>query len=222
MGRMETAAKKRNGWASSVFASMVVLVSALVFGSTARASSIDVASLKTRAEVSGPFSAKSVEHLDASRVNATRYYDQYGEAVLECTVAPVSTASRFSKTTTPWQRTVHQRSDIDWELVRPDGLTNLQAARRGYTPKRVNPETGKWDDITLHHLNDDPRGGVVEVWRSTHGRFHKTMSREPNPWRTERPDWAIAWDNEQSAYWRWRTGAYTPAPTLKLRLPGDQ
>ncbi len=131
-------------------------------------------------------------------------------------------ASRFSATTTPWQRIVHQRSDIDWELVRPNGLTNSQAARRGYTPMRLNPVTGKWDDITLHHLNDDPRGGVVEVWRSTHGRFHKTMSRQPNPWRTERPDWANSWNNEQSAYWRWRTGVYSPQPTTKLRLPGDQ
>jgi hypothetical protein len=135
--------------------------------------------------------------------------------------SPNSRSPQFSKTTTPWQRNVHQRSDIDWELMRPDGLTNSQAARRGYSPMRKNPQTGKWDDITLHHLNDDPRGGLVEVWRSTHGRFHKSISREPNPWRTERPDWANAWNNEQSAYWRWRTGSYNPQPTSKLQLPGD-
>jgi hypothetical protein len=127
----------------------------------------------------------------------------------------------YSKTKTPWQRNVYQRSDIDWDLMRSDGLTNLQAARRGYAPLRRNPNTGRWEDTVLHHLNDNPRGGVVEIWRSTHGRFHKRISREANPWRKQRPEWSTAWNNEQSAYWRWRTGAYNPMPTLRLRLPGD-
>lgn len=47
------------------------------------------------------------------------------------------------------------------------------------------------------------------------------MTREPNPWRSKRPDWARAWNNEQAAYWRWRTGAYDPPPIDVFRLPGD-
>jgi hypothetical protein len=128
--------------------------------------------------------------------------------------------------TTPWQRRVYQRTDIDWDMVRPEGVefageTNAAAARRGYAPVRINPETGKPDDVVLHHALDDPRGAVIETWRSSHTRFHNTVSREPNPWRQLRPDWAEAWQREQSAYWRWRTGQYNPAPQPSLRLPGD-
>jgi YD repeat-containing protein len=144
-----------------------------------------------------------------------------GTAARADVVLDVGGTSGFSKVTTPWQRAVYQRSDIEMDLVRPDGLTNQQAVRQGYSPMRVNPETGKWDDVVLHHLNDDPRGGLAEVWRSTHGRYHQTVAREPNPWRTQRPDWARAWNNEQSAYWRWRSGAYKPQPTDSFRLPGD-
>jgi RHS repeat-associated protein len=142
-------------------------------------------------------------------------------AVLDAGVPGKIHSPKFSRTRTPWKRSVHQRFDIDWDLIRPDGISNSLAARRGYSPMRVNPTTGKWDDVVLHHLNDNPRGGIVEVWRSTHGRFHRQMSRGPNPWRSERPDWARAWNNEQSAYWRWRTGAYDPPPIDVFRLPGD-
>jgi RHS repeat-associated protein len=138
--------------------------------------------------------------------------------------------------TTPWQRRVYQRADIDWDLVRPEGaqlagMTNRAAARQGYAPGRVNPQTGRWEDTVLHHSLDDPRGAVIETWRSSHTRFHNTIRRGPNdfnefmgqsrPWRELRPDWADAWQREQSAYWRWRTGQYNPQPQPRLRLPGD-
>jgi hypothetical protein len=135
--------------------------------------------------------------------------------------ASVVAASRYAKATTPWQRRAYQRPDIDWDFVRPEG-TNRAASRQGYTPARINPVTGRVDDLVLHHALDDPRGAVIETWRSTHTRFHQTTGREPNPWRLERPDWAAAWQREQSAYWRWRTGTYNPTPTHRLRLPGDQ
>ncbi len=136
-------------------------------------------------------------------------------------------ANTYTSVTVPWQRQVNQRSDIDWNFVRPHGTpaaghTNREAARMGYTPVRINPQTGRTDDVVLHHLLDNPRGGVVEVWRSDHTRFHQMVGRAPNPWRQERPDWARAWNNEQSAYWRWRTGAYDPPRTDRLRLPGDE
>ena len=79
---------------------------------------------------------------------------------------------------------------------------------------------GKWDDVVLHHLNQDARDSVAEMFRTTHGRVPHKMGSLAK-WRTERPDWARAWNDEQSAYWRWRGGAYDPAPTDTLRLPGD-
>jgi hypothetical protein len=118
---------------------------------------------------------------------------------------------------------VYQRSDIDWEFVRPEGLpkagmTNLQAARRGYAPVRMNPRTQKIEEVVLHHAYESPRGAVIETWRSTHGR---KLHRMGNRWRKARPDWAEAWRKEQRGYWRWRTGAYNPPPTDRLYLPGD-
>ncbi len=134
--------------------------------------------------------------------------------------------ARWSHTKTPWQRSVYQRAEaeIGWDFVRPagtrdlPGVTNLVAARRGYAPVRINPETGRIDELVLHHLNQAPRGSVVEVWRSTHGRIPHRMEVY---WRKWRPDWATAWKNEKSAYWRWRTGRYNPPPTDRLYLPGD-
>jgi RHS repeat-associated protein len=133
--------------------------------------------------------------------------------------------SRWSRTTTPWQRRVYQRSDIDWDFVRPQGVplagkTNWEAAVQGYAPGRINPVTGKWDDVILHHAGQNPRGAAVEFWRSSHGRVPHGMD-PPGPWRRTRPDWAAAWQREQSAYWRWRTGEYSPPPTDRLILPGD-
>lgn len=91
---------------------MIVFVSACLLSSAAMASSASVTmpmnatiiertapttaprhtvvALKSRAEVFLGVSLKSIELLDVNPVNATRYYDQYGEAVLECIVAPVS------------------------------------------------------------------------------------------------------------------------------------
>ena len=88
---MESAAKKKNSLAMGVVASMIVWASALLFSSAANASSASHVGQKSRAEVSGPFTAKSIEHLAASPVNATRYYDALEEDALECTVAPSRT-----------------------------------------------------------------------------------------------------------------------------------
>jgi len=134
-------------------------------------------------------------------------------------------SSRWTRTTAPWQRRVYQRSDIDWDFVRPTGTslagrTNREAAAKGYAPVRVNPQTSRIDDVILHHTNQDPRGAVVELWRSTHGSVPHKMD-PPGSWRQTNPEWAKAWQREQSAYWRWRAGEYNPAPTDRLRLPGD-
>jgi hypothetical protein len=146
----------------------------------------------------------------------------WSQAVGESSVAARNTT--WIKNRTPWQRTVYQRSDIEWNLIRPQGveragITNRQAAAEGYAPVRINCK-GDPEKIFLHHLNQDPRGGVAEMWSSTHGKVPHKMD-PPGNWRVQRPDWAAAWNDEQSAYWRWRMGTYNPKPTERLRLPGD-
>jgi hypothetical protein len=68
-------------------------------------------------------------------------YSQIGDDIL-----PRRRTSLFSETTTPWGRTVHQRGDIDWDLVRPDGMTNLEAAVEGYAPGRIGAD-GTWEVV---------------------------------------------------------------------------
>jgi hypothetical protein len=145
--------------------------------------------------------------------------------------------ARFEIAMTPWHRQVYQRLNIDWALVRPAGtrlagMTNRAAARMGYAPGRINPLTGKWDDVVLHHALDNPRGALIETWRSSHTRFHNTIGRAANDfnefsglsssWRTLRPTWADAFSGEQHGYWAWRMGARPNLPVRpRLLLPGD-
>jgi hypothetical protein len=88
------------------------------------------------------------------------------------------------------------------------------------------------DDVILHHVLDDPRGAVVETWRSSHTRYHNSIGRSPNdfneflgqtrPWRELRPEWVEAWNNEVHGYWAWRTGSRPNTPIRsRLTLPGD-
>ncbi|HUU83204.1 MAG TPA: RHS repeat-associated core domain-containing protein, partial [Phycisphaerae bacterium] len=107
---------------------------------------------------------------------------------------------RFSRSTAPWGRAVWQRGDIDWALRRPDGLTNLQAAERGYAPLRQVGNT--FEEVQLHHLNQNPRGSLAEVWRCTHRRVPHNVP--PPSWRVTDPDAAAAFRREVPAYWRWR------------------
>ncbi len=116
---MNTAAKKRNSLASSVLASMVVLVSTLLLNSAAIASSVsasllgiapsidrtvttiasrhDVVALKTRVEIFLCSAAKSIERSELNPTNATRYYDALEGVALECLVAPISGLGSLSR-----------------------------------------------------------------------------------------------------------------------------
>lgn len=107
---------------------------------------------------------------------------------------------RFTRIETPWSRSVWQRSDIDWSLMRPDGLTNLEAARGGHAPLRSIGDG--FEGVQLHHLNQRVDGGLAEVWASTHRRVNHNV---PAPsWRVTNPDAAAAFRRETPAYWRWR------------------
>jgi RHS repeat-associated protein len=161
---------------------------------------------------------------------ATSFWRKSSDDVVEVaaarSAASRASAAQFSRITTPWHRNVYQRGDVNWDFVRPAGVplsgqTNRAAARLGYTPVRINPNTGRVDDLVLHHALDDARGAVIETWRSSHTKFHNTIGRQTNAWRLENPSWADAWQREQSAYWRWRTGVYNPPSQPSLRLPGD-
>ena len=119
-----------------------------------------------------------------------------GRAVWEATAGKVG---RFARTQTPWGRSVWQRSDVDWLLRRPDGLTNLQAAKRGFAPmRRVR---GSCEKLELHHLNQEAKRGLAEVWASTHRKVNHNAL--PPSWRTTNPDAATAFRRETPAYWRW-------------------
>lgn len=103
------------------------------------------------------------------------------------------------------------------------GRTNLEAAREGLAPVRLNPNTARgFEDAILHHVNQNPRGAVVEVWRTSHGRVPHRMD-PPGAWRNTELGrrWANAWNAEQSAYWKWRVNAINPPLTTRLYLPGD-
>jgi hypothetical protein len=55
--------------------------------------------------------------------------------------------SRVAAVRAPWGRRIRQRSDIDWDFVRPEGTTfagqtNRAAAQQGYSPVRINPRVG--------------------------------------------------------------------------------
>jgi hypothetical protein len=110
---MESAAKKKNSLAMGVIGTMIVWASALLFSSAANASSVGHVGQKSRAEVSGPFTAKSVELLDANPVNATRYYDASFEAALECTVAPSNAVHKNSR--------AYQGDSHVYDIKAPDG-----------------------------------------------------------------------------------------------------
>jgi hypothetical protein len=112
---------------------------------------------------------------------------------------------RFSRTQTPWGRNVWQRGDIDWALKRPDGLTNLEAAQKGYAPLRQIGDG--FEGVQLHHLNQDVNGGLAEVWASTHRRVNHNIP--PPSWRVTDPDAAAVFRRETPSYWRWRANQMT-------------
>jgi hypothetical protein len=146
----------------------------------------------------------------------------------------------WSEVEAPWGRKALQRPDVEWGSVRPKntkhmpGITNQEAAELGYAPVRVNPDTGKIDTLTLHHLGKEPGGAVAEVWSPTHGARHRGDRAAarlgiPDPlrkWRATNPEWRKWWEVEQSVYWRWYKGGYVPPaggvlmpPPIKPNLP---
>jgi len=153
----------------------------------------------------------------------------------------VDDVSKWTEVGTPWGRTVYQRSDIDWDFLRPEGtkmagITNLEAAELGYAPVRLNPKTGKIDTLVLHHMNKEPGGALIEVWSSTHNKRHavdrlagRGLTGTYDPllgWRKTNPQWDNWFRTEQSVYWRWYKGGYNPPlgavnmpPGINPRLP---
>jgi hypothetical protein len=137
---MKTAAKKRNSRASGVIALMLVLASALVFASSATASSASHVGPKTRAEVSERFTLKSIESIATSAANATRYYDCLGGVALECTVAPNSAADKLTGSALKSFRSLEQRvaehtKKLADYRANPDAFDNLGLLKNAPTPE---------------------------------------------------------------------------------------
>lgn len=129
---------------------------------------------------------------------------------------------RDSETTTPWGRPVRQRTDIDWDLSRPDGgpnYTNRYAAKEnGAAPYVENPRTGELEKVELHHSNQMPFGRLVEVPRGSHrpgdidhdplhGWRPDDGPNELESWRKLHEGAEGAYNKERKNYWKWRAGA---------------
>jgi hypothetical protein len=137
---MKTAAKKRNSRASGVIALMLVLASALVFASSATASSASHLGPKTRAEVSGPFSLKSIERSERNPINSSRIYDSLDEVALECTVAPKGAADKLTGSALKSFRSLEQRvaehtKKLADYRANPDAFDNLGLLKNAPTPE---------------------------------------------------------------------------------------
>jgi len=111
---------------------------------------------------------------------------------------------RYRVATTPWGRKVWQLKDVDWDLVRRDGTTNLAAAQRGLAPVRYNggqlevlevsPQDAR---LSLHHLGQEESGTLAESWWAAH---KKLPAPEEGLSATARATFA----RERRQYWQWR------------------
>lgn len=105
---------------------------------------------------------------------------------------------------------VHQRTDIDWNMVRTEGpprfkgKTNAEAAKAGLAPQLPD---GSF--VRLHHINQDGQGKLVEVSNRYHD-FGKTGQdtlhgiwgkQEPHP---QNPVNRTRFTQDREAYWRGR------------------
>ena len=103
---------------------------------------------------------------------------------------------------------VFQRTDIDWSKVRTDGplayigKTNTDAARAGFAPQLVDGHFA-----TLHHINQNGLGNLVEASRRYHGVgkpgqdvLHSIYGRsKPHPINpVDRP----MFSQDTKAYWK--------------------
>ena len=105
---------------------------------------------------------------------------------------------------------VHQRNDIDWDMVRTKGppkyrgMTNSQAAFLGKAP-----QLNDGSFATLHHLNQNGKGNLVEASTRYHGvgkpgqnTLHGIYGRnKPHP---TNPVERAKFDSDTSNYWKWR------------------
>ena len=108
---------------------------------------------------------------------------------------------------------VHQRDDINWDMVRINprgdkrfiGKTNREAALAGHRPELSN---GKF--VTTHHVGQNSKGPIVEASTEFHDFSNPKAFRSlhnqhgvgnPHP---EHPVNQQTWNKEQKEYWKWR------------------
>ena len=83
-------------------------------------------------------------------------------------------------------REVFRRKDIDWNLKRPNGKTNLEAAKQDSSAPIRYKSDGKPEPVELHHHNQDKDGPLVELWQSQHRKVPNT--KPPPSWRKQFPE----------------------------------
>jgi hypothetical protein len=109
---------------------------------------------------------------------------------------------------------VWQRTDIDWNMVRTNpkgagefvGRTNREAAQAGFAP-----ELRDGSFATLHHINQNGLGNLVEAstryhgfQSSSHGVIHGIWGR--NKGHPTNPVDRLKFDQDRKAYWKARVG----------------
>ena len=140
-----------------------------------------------------------------------------GQEVAEETSEHIPLSScKYSETYTPVQfegttkvqgeirdisRRVYQRSDIDWDYVDKDGLTNLQRAQKGRAPIGSD---GK--PVELHHLTQQEPGSMVEILSTVHDKYTSQLHGLVEDGCSFRNDPVLKrqYDNFRHNYWVWR------------------
>ena len=90
-------------------------------------------------------------------------------------------------------------------------MNNMDAALAGLSP--VRKVGGSFEKIELHHLNQNPGGGLVEVYASTHRKINHNAPRPS--WRVTDPDANSAFRREVPSYWRWTANELISGRRLK-------
>jgi hypothetical protein len=105
---------------------------------------------------------------------------------------------------------VYQRTDIDWTMVRTEGplkfrgMTNMEAAKLGKAPQLRDGSFA-----TLHHINQNGMGNLVEASTRYHGVGKPGQSMLHSLWGTNKPHPTHPvdrrkFDTDTANYWKQR------------------
>ena len=99
-------------------------------------------------------------------------------------------------------RRVYQRGDIDINYFDANtGLTNLERMKKGKPPIG-----GDGNPIQLHHLIQQEKGSMVEIYEVTHQEYYSQLHGLVGKGESFRnnPILEKQYNNFRSKYWKWR------------------